>query len=327
MAGKIAGRAPTRIMTAKLDIAFHAPAHSTTFTAGLRPFAEAVMRDAPGAVEIALHPDGARGGLITTQLQLVESGGADAAFVIPGFTPERFPDNFVFGIPGLFRDIAEATLVFSRVVAAGLLRGYAGFHVIGAFCTEPFTLHARRKLTCLADLQGMKLRAANAADEIMLKQLGADARIVPGDAIVAALESGTIDGTTLHIGPLYDLGVDRVTSFDYLLRLGCAPLAILMSRRSLERLPAAAQDAIRRHSGEAYAESYARRVAAHHESLLAKLRADPRRTRTEPSVEEAAAAQAAFQPVIDAWLARDARNPRILAAVKEEVAKHRAAAR
>ena len=104
---------------AKLDIAFHAPAHSTTFTAGLKPFAEAVMRDAPGAVEIALHPDGMRGGLLTTQVQLLESGGADAAFVIPGFTPERFPDNFVFGIPGLFRDITEATLTYSRVVNAG----------------------------------------------------------------------------------------------------------------------------------------------------------------------------------------------------------------
>jgi TRAP-type transport system periplasmic protein len=95
---------------AKLDIAFHAPAHSTTFTAGLKPFADAVIRDAPGAIEIALHPDGTRGGLLTTQVQLLDSGGADAAFVIPGFTPERFPDNFVFGIPGLFRDITEATL-------------------------------------------------------------------------------------------------------------------------------------------------------------------------------------------------------------------------
>ena len=133
------------------------------------------MRDTDGAVEIALHPNGTRGGLLTTQLQLVESGAVDAAFVIPGFTPQRFPDNFVFGLPGLFRDIVESTLVFSRVVNAGLLRGYEDFFVIGAFCTEPFTLHAKRKLTCLADLKGMKLRAANNADETMLMQLGANA--------------------------------------------------------------------------------------------------------------------------------------------------------
>jgi TRAP-type C4-dicarboxylate transport system substrate-binding protein len=313
-------------MAAKLDIAFHAPAHSTTFTGGLQPFADAVRRDTGGAVEIALHPEGARGGLLTTQLQLVESGGADAAFVIPGFTPERFPDNFVFGIPGLFRNITEATLTYSRVVNAGLLRGYGDFHVIGAFCTEPFTLHAAKKLTCLTDLKGMKLRAANNADEIMLNQLGADARVVPGDRIVAAIESGEIDGTTLHIGPLYDLGVDKVTSYDYLLRLGCAPLTILMSKRSLDRLPALVQDAIRRHSGEAYAQNYARRVAVHHDALLTKLIADQRRTRTEPPPAEIETANAAFKPIGDAWLAKDARNQRVLDAVNAEVAKLRAGA-
>lgn len=313
-------------MPARLDIAFHAPASSTTFTAGLKPFANAVMRDVPGEIEIVLHPNGTRGGLLTTQLQLVESGGADAAFVIPGFTPERFPDNFVFGIPGLFRDITEATLVYSRVVNAGLLRGYGDFHVIGAFCTEPFTLHAAKKLTCLADLKGMKLRAANNADEIMLKQLCAAARVVPGDRIVAAIESGEIDGTTLHIGPLYDLGVDKVTRYDYLLRLGCAPLTILMNKRSLDRLPSAAQEAIRRHSGEAYAQAYARRVAAHHDALLAKLKADTRRIRIEPPAAEIDAANAAFKPIVDAWLARDARNRRIFDTVQSEVVKLRAAA-
>jgi TRAP-type C4-dicarboxylate transport system substrate-binding protein len=311
------------IMVDRIDIAFHAPATSTTFTAGLKPFADAVTRDAAGAVEIALHPDGTSGGLLTTQLQLVESGDVDAAFVIPGFTPQRFPDNFVFGLPGLFRDIVESTLVFSRVVNAGRLRGYENFFVIGAFCTEPFTLHARAKLTCLADLKGIKLRAANNADETMLIQLGAQARVVPGDKIVAAIESGAIDGTTLHVGPLYDLGVDKVTSFDYLLRLGCAPLTILMNRESLDRLPAPVQDAVRRNSGEAYAAGYAKRVAAHHEALIARLKADATRTRTEPPQVEIEAAEDAFRPVIERWLAEDRRNQRTLDAVKEEIAKLR----
>jgi TRAP-type C4-dicarboxylate transport system substrate-binding protein len=156
----------------------------------------------------------------------------------------------------------------------------------------------------------------------MLRQLGADARVVPGDRIVAAIESGEIDGTTLHIGPLYDLGVDRDTRFDYLLRLGCAPLTILMNKRSLEQLPA--RDAVLRQSGEAYVQNYTRRVAIHHDALLAKLKADPRRTRTEPPPAEIAAAGRAFQPVVDAWLAQDSRHQLVLDAVKEEIASLRA---
>lgn len=308
---------------ATIRIAFHPPAGSITFEGGIKPFAEAAMRDAGGTLNIELCPEGKLGGLLTTQLDLVERGIADAAFVIPGFTPERFPDNFVFGIPGLFHDIIEASLVFNRAVSAGTLSGYDGFFVIGAFCTEPFSLHAKKKLTTLADLKGMKLRAANRADEIMLKQLGADARIVPGDKILASIEDGTIDGTTLHVGPLYDLGISRVTRYDYFLRLGCAPLTVLMNRQSFERLPQAARDAITRYSGEWFAANYATRVAAHNEELLAKMRADPGRTVTHPPQAEIAAAEQAFKPIVERWLAESPRNSRVLEAVKAEIAKIR----
>lgn len=308
----------------KLKVAFHPPAASATFQGSLKPFAEAVTKEAAGAVEIELCPGGVLGGKLTTQVELVDSGAADAAFVIPGFTPERFPDNFVFGIPGLCRDITEASLVFSRVVNAGKLSGYGGFVVIGAFCTEPFSLHSRKKLTCLADLKGMKLRAANGADEIMLKQLGADAQIVPGDKILASIADGTIDGTTLHAGPLYDLGISRVTRFDYFLRLGCAPLTVLMNRDSFARLPPRAQDAIRKFSGEWFAANYARHVAAHNEVLLAKMRADPTRTVTYPPQAEIDAAEDAFKPIVEAWLAESPRNRQILDAIKDEIARYRA---
>ena len=303
-----------------LRLAFHPPAASATFQGGLLPFAAAVNQ-ALGEAAIELCPEGVLGGKLMTQLALIESGGADAAFVIPGFTPERFPDNFVFGIPGLFRDIAEASLVFARVVAAGKLRGYEDFFVIGAFCTEPFSLHARKKLTCLADLKGMRLRAANKADEIMLKQLGADARIVPGDKILSSIEDGMIDGTTLHAGPLYDLGIARITSYDYFLRLGCAPLTVLMTKDRFARLASKVQDAICAYSGEWFAARYAGHVAAHNAVLLAKMRGDPNRTVIEPPVEEIAAAEAAFVPIVETWLAEHPRNWQTLVAVKDEIAR------
>jgi TRAP-type C4-dicarboxylate transport system substrate-binding protein len=308
----------------KLKLAFHPPAVSATFEGSLKPFAEAVTKEAAGAVKIELCPGGVLGGLLTTQVELVERGTADAAFVIPGFTPERFPDNFVFGIPGLFRDITEASLVFSRVVNAGKLSGYDDFFVIGAFCTEPFSLHSSKKLTTLADLKGLKLRAANGADEIMLKQLGADARIVPGDKILSSIEDGTIDGTTLHAGPLYDLGIFRVTRFDYFLRLGCAPLTVLMNKQSFACVPPKGQDAIRKFSGEWFAANYATHVAAHNEVLLARMRADPTRTVTYPPQAEIDAAEGAFKPIVDRWLAENPRNRRTLDAVKDEIARYRA---
>jgi hypothetical protein len=58
--------------------------------------------------------------------------------------------------------------------------------------------------------------------------------------------------------------------------------------------------------------------------LLAKLKADRRRTRTEPPLEEIATANAAFKPIIDEWLTQDPHHARILEAVKAAVATLRA---
>jgi hypothetical protein len=63
-----------------------------------------------------------------------------------------------------------------------------------------------------------------------------------------------------------------------------------------------------------------------HDELLAKLKADQRRTRTEPPQAEIEASNAAFKPIVDGWLAKDPRNARVFHAVKAEVAKLRAGA-
>lgn len=306
-------------------IAFHPPSVSATFQRGLKPFAEAVARESGGAFRVDLFPDGALGGGLTTQLQLVESGGAEGAFVIPGFTPSRFPDNFIFGIPGLFNGVVEASLVFSRLVARNALRGYSDFFVVGAFCTEPFSLHAKARLTCLADLRGMRLRAANASDESLLLSLGADARVVPGDRIRDAIVSREIDGTTLHAGTLFDLGVAEVTRYDYFLRLGCAPLNVLMNRRAFDALPHEARVAIERFSGEWFARNFAENLAALNETLLARMRADPARELTDPTPADVATAERAFRPVVEGWIAGDPHRSRAMEAALAEVAQLRSA--
>lgn len=116
-----------------------------------------------------------------------------------------------------------------------------------------------------------------------------------------------------------------MTRYDYFLRLGCAPLTFLMSKQRFEGLPRPAQAAIRKYSGEWFASNYATHVAAHNETLLARMRADPRRTVTEPAQAELDAAAAAFKPVVDAWLAANPRNRLTLDAVKAELGKLRAA--
>jgi len=66
------------------------------------------------------YSGGVLGRDISQQPDLVLDGKADIAFVVPGYTPARFPDNAVVELPGLFHDTREATLVYIRLIAFSL---------------------------------------------------------------------------------------------------------------------------------------------------------------------------------------------------------------
>ena len=77
-----------------------------------------------GTVEIELYPNGALGRAPQQQAQMVLDGVADIGFIVPPFTPGRFPDSEVMELPGLFRDLAEATQVYTRLLQAGVLHDW-----------------------------------------------------------------------------------------------------------------------------------------------------------------------------------------------------------
>jgi TRAP-type C4-dicarboxylate transport system substrate-binding protein len=86
---------------AVLKLAFFSSDRSTTYLAAVKPFVDAVNADGKGLVEIVLHSGGVLGREIAQQPQVVLNGSADIAFVVPGYSPERFPDNAAVEFVGL----------------------------------------------------------------------------------------------------------------------------------------------------------------------------------------------------------------------------------
>src|SRR5262245_59168623 len=122
--------------TATLKLSFYTSDRASVYHAPVKPFVEAVNADAKGLLEIEVYFGGTLEKSQAKQPQLVIDGGADIAFLIPGMTPDLFPDNVVVELPGLFRDMREATLTYTRLIGANALRGYQHFHVVGAFGSE-----------------------------------------------------------------------------------------------------------------------------------------------------------------------------------------------
>jgi TRAP-type C4-dicarboxylate transport system substrate-binding protein len=303
----------------KIKFAIFTPDKEQTFLTVMKPFAEAVNKDAAGVIEIELYPNGALGRSPLQQAQMVLDGVADIGWIIASYTPGRFQENEVFELPGLFRDLQEATTVFTRLVLSGKIRGYDDFHPIGLFGTAPYSLHARNPINTISDIKGKKIRSSGAIEGETLKALGAVPVGMPVTEVPEAISRGTVDGTTSHPSPLFDFGIARVTNSHFFTRLGIVPLAILMNKKKFDSLPPAGQAAIRKYSGEWTAARFNKGIGDYNDSLVKQLQADPKRKVVFPSQAELDSMQPAFKQVIDGWAGKSPRNKELLGLVQAEI--------
>lgn len=307
----------------KLKFAVFSPDTERLFNTVKKPFAAAVNEASGGTVQIELFPNGALGRAPQQQAQMVLDGVADIGFIVPPFTPGRFPDTEVMELPGLFRDLAEATHVYTRLFQAGVLHDYGDYVPIAMWGTPPFSLHSSFPINSIKDLKGKKARGSGIIQVESLKSLGAVPVGMPPTEVPEALARKTIDASTSQPAVLFDFGLDRVTSHHYFVRLGVVPLAVVMNRKSFDALPKTAQDAIRNHSLEWINKLYVDSMLVYDKSLIDRLKSEPKRTVVFPDEADAQAAQTAFEPVIQAWVKKSSRNGEIYKAVVAEIEKFR----
>jgi TRAP-type C4-dicarboxylate transport system substrate-binding protein len=307
----------------RLKMAYFSSDREPPYVTVLQPFAEAVNRDAKGIIEIVPYTGGVLGRSYALQVQQVLDGVADMAWVNPNLTPDRFPDNDVLEFPGLFRNLGEATLAYSRLVAAGELRGYEDFFVIAAVANFDLIIHTRPPIEQLSDLRGKMLRVNNQVEGNALKALGITPVVLPVNETAVAIGRGNIDGATLPANSLFAYGVSRITRYHYDAPLGAAPLAFLMNRQKFESLPAAAQEAIRKYSGEAASARFIAAYDANNQQSMSELKSDPNRHVIEPTRADLDAMRTAFKDGMEQWRAERPRNQQLWNAVKAEIAKLR----
>jgi TRAP-type C4-dicarboxylate transport system substrate-binding protein len=305
---------------AKLKLSFFSSDSALLYLGGVKPFVDAVNSEAKGLLEIEVFFRGALG-KPAQQPQLVRDGVADIAFVIPGYTANQFPDNAVIELPGLFRDQREASLAYTRMIAANALRGYEDFVVITAFTVEPHSIHTRQPIASLADLKGLKIRVNNPTEAATFEKLGMRGIVMPANQIADAIASGAIDGAALPPAMLTEFGVGRLATYHYMIHADAPSLALVMSRSKFASLPPKAQDIIRKHSGEwsvAQSNAFFEEINAR---AMQQLLSEPKRHVIFPSPADRTRIDAAFKEVIDEWVAQQPRNRDLLNMVRSEIKK------
>jgi TRAP-type C4-dicarboxylate transport system substrate-binding protein len=303
----------------KLKLAFFSSDRAAPYQAAIKPFIEAVNADAKGLLEIQLYPSGVLAKGMAAQAKLVLDGDADLAVILPGYTPDLFPDTAVIELPGLFRDGREATYVFTRLIAENAMRGYRDLVVIGAFATEPESLHGRVSITSSLDLKGKRIRVGNADMAATMEKFGATPVLLQMTDIAGALSSGDIDAAIIARAPLGDFGISRVATHHFFMTTGVAPMALVMNRRAFENLPKEAQAIIMKYSGTWTAQRFAEIYAGFDKKVMAQLQSDPKRQIVMPSAADANRMDAAFKQVRDDLVAGNPHYQSLLKAVDNEI--------
>jgi TRAP-type C4-dicarboxylate transport system substrate-binding protein len=305
----------------ELKLAFFSSDQSMTYLAAIKPFVDAVNSEGHDQIKIVLYSGGVLGRDISEQPDFVLDGRADIAFVVPGYTPARFPDNAVIELPGLFTGTRDATMVYTRLIELHALRGYEDFVVIGAYVSEPETIHSRLPIASIADLKGQRIRVNNSIEAATLEKFGAIPVPMQITKVTGAISGGEIDGATSPRTPLTDYGIKRVATHHYFLGLSGAPLALLMNRRKFEALPKPIQDIIRKYSGDWIATRFIEIYDRSDARIIQELSSDPNRTVVFPSSQDLVIAHAAFSSVIAEWIAKSPRNGELLKITEGEIDK------
>ncbi len=309
----------------KLKLSFFTSDRSNIYQAQIKPFVDAVNADGKGLVEIEVYFSGAISNVQNQQPQLVADGTADIALIVPGQAPKQFPDGAVMELAGVFRDAREASSIFYRLIEAKALKGYEDYVVIGTFVSEGESIHSRKPLGSLADLKGQTIRTNNRMEAAALEKLGAIPVLIPINQTTEAISRGKIDGATIPPAMLFEFGIGRVTNHHYMMHLGGAPTAIVMNAKKFASLPPAVQAIIRKYSGEWLSKIAVTAMDLVDETVLAELKANPKRTVIYPSQPDLGTIKQTYNSVVEQWAAADKHNRQLLDMVEAKLLKHRSA--
>jgi TRAP-type C4-dicarboxylate transport system substrate-binding protein len=304
-----------------LKMSYYTSDRSTVYQCFVSPFVEAVNKAGAGVVVINVVFSG--GAAIPEQPKLVRDGTVDLAVVVPGYSPQEFPDTSVLQLPGVYRDNREASLVYAKLGEAGALRDYQPFVFVGGYVSPGEDIHSRKPLAKLDDLKAQSIRVNNLAEAEALRMLGASPVLLPINRTMENLNAGTLDGVTVPDYMVFEFGFGRLTAHHYLAGLGGAALAIVMNQAKFDSLPAGAQKIVKQYGGEWLAAKTSACVAAKGEEVLARLKADARRKVTEPTPADLATLHGVYASVVEAWAAESAHNRELLGRANAELAKLR----
>lgn len=330
LAGAAASLAAPAIVRAQASVtlrfATHEPSTAFVYSGTWKPWQDQVLRDAGGAVRIEEFTGGRMDPSSEAHLDLVVTGKADIAFIVPAIFRDRFKEQDVFMQPGVLRNAREASLAATRMQTKGLLTGYDGLVPLAVLIAAPSAVHATVPVARPEDLRGRRFNTNTTLTAELFRALGADMSLTYVTPRAAAtLWAGEFDGVVADWVGSDTFGTLAAAKHHLNYPLGGVMIAFVMNRDSYERLPDAVRAVFDRHKGDELAEGFGNAFDGQRAKVVSRIQSEPGQDVATPEGEAAAAWAAAFAPGMEAWRAASPRNRMLAGALDTELARIRRA--
>ena len=282
------------------------PAQANVPAQVLIPWAEKVMEESGGRIEIQHFPAMQLGGTPPELVDQVIDGVADIIWTVPGYTPGRFPRTEVFERPFIMSEAEATSRAYGHLAEETMLdQDFADMKILAVWVHGPGVIHSTDPVESLEDMEGLKVRGPTRIITAMLENLGATPVGMPVPAIPEALSKGVVDAAVvpwevtaaLKIPEL----VDNHTEFGGA-ALYTTAFILAMNQQAFDNLPDDLKAVIDANSGaDTSAWAGMTMQAADGPSREAAL--DNGNNIIVLSPDEVARWQEAAAPTVDAWIA------------------------
>ncbi len=201
------------------------------------PFAKEVEEKSKGRVKITIFPGEALG-KARDHYDMVAHGVTDIAFVIPQYTPGRFPLSMVMELPFMVPSSKAGSRVVWELSTKGYFKKeYAGVKTLSFWTTGPGQiLMIKKPAKTLDDLKGMRLRSPGPQQTALLRDLGISPLNLPITDLYDALQRGMADGAIVPLSTLVDFRLYEVVKNYTIANLYTSTMLLAMNLKTWDSL-------------------------------------------------------------------------------------------
>lgn len=177
------------------------------------PWAEKIAHDSGGRIRVEIYPAMQLGGAAPAMYDLIRDGAIDGGWVIPGYTPGRFPRTEVLELPFMVTKSAEEASKAAWILAQKHMQeDFADVHVIAVHMHGRGLVYNKdAALSSMEDFRGLRLRGPNRPATLLLEKLGAIPVGLPVPAFPEAIARGVVDGGVITFEQAPSLRLDELT--------------------------------------------------------------------------------------------------------------------